>query len=130
MLLVGGLDPARPIASRQTGGWVGPADRLGRAVRHLDHIRVPSRDRLPAHIGAHQGTVDVHHFALSNAGRDAGLDGAREDASEPLRAPALADARQVGMVRQRLGQPEAGESANGDIDRRLSHQPPVVHDAE
>ena len=131
VLLVGGLHPPRAVVGRQAGVRVGAADRPGlRPVRRLDGVGVSACDRLPAHVGTHQRAVDVHHLAPGDADRDAGLDGAREDAPETLRAPALADAGQAGVVGQRLGQPVAGEPADGDVHRRLPHQPAVVHDAE
>ena len=50
--------------------------------------------------------------------------------AEPLGAPALPDAGQRGMIGQRLVQPVAREPADGEVDLRLPHQPPVMDDAQ
>jgi hypothetical protein len=64
------------------------------------------------------------------AARDAGLRRAGQDGAEPLGAPAPADARQAGVVRQRLVQAVADEPADRHVRPGLAHRPPVVHDPE
>jgi hypothetical protein len=85
-----------------------------------DGVGVRIRDRVPRHVGPDQGSVDVHHLALGDAGRHAGLNRAGQDRLEALRPPALADAGQRGMVRQRLMQAVADEPADGEIDLSLA----------
>ena len=53
-----------------------------------------------------------------------------EDATEHLFSPALPDARQRGMIRQSFVQGVAAEPADREIDLRLTHQSPVMDDAE
>ena len=72
----------------------------------------------------------MHDLALGDLRRHAGLHCALEDAPEALGAPALADAGQRRMVGQRLVQPVAHEPADREVDLRLPHQPPVMHDPE
>ena len=69
-------------------------------------------------------------LALGDPGIEAGLYGTREDAPEPFGTPALADARQRGMIRQGLMQTVSCEPADGDIHLRFPHQPTVVNDAQ
>jgi hypothetical protein len=88
------------------------------------------RDPVPAHVRPDQCGVEMHHLALGDPGRDAGLDRPRQDRAEPLGAPALADAGQAGVVRQCLVQAVADEPPDGEVDLRLAQQPAVMHDPE
>jgi hypothetical protein len=72
----------------------------------------------------------MHDLALGDLRRHAVQNRPLEDATEPLGAPALADARQRGMIGQPVLQAVAGEPADRQIDLRLAQQPPVMHDPE
>ena len=149
VVLVGRLAAMVLVGGGQRGTGIGGAHRrlgllrrdgLGRGTTAsgrlvnptdgLDGVRLAPGDRVPADVGADQGAVDVDDLALGDPGRDAGLHGAGKGAPGPLRAPALPDARQAGVVRQRLVQAVAGEPADGGVGPGLAHQPPVVDDAE
>jgi hypothetical protein len=68
--------------------------------------------------------------ALRDPRLEAGAHRALEDPAEAHRTPALADTRQAGMVGQHLVQAVAAEPADREIDLGLTHQPPVVDEAE
>lgn len=54
----------------------------------------------------------------------------REDPAEDVLAPTLTDARQRGVIRQRLVQGVTDEPADREIDLRFPHQAPVMDDPE
>ena len=112
------------------GGGITASGRLVSPTDSLGGVRMAPGDGVPADVGADQGALDVDDLALGDPGGDAGLHRAGGDAPEPLRAPALADARQAGVVRQGLVQSVAREPADGDVDPGFPQQPPVVDDAE
>lgn len=91
---------------------------------------MPLAQALPGDVGADQRGVDVHHVAFGDPGLGTGPHRTGEDPAEQLRAPALPNSRQAGVVRERLVQPVAGEPAYGDVDPGFAQQPPVVDDAE
>jgi hypothetical protein len=63
--------------------------RLGLDLVLSQHIlHVPIDEAPPAHIGADQRGIDVHHFGCGDVRLQAGVDRALEDFAEPLFAPA------------------------------------------
>ena len=72
----------------------------------------------------------MQDLALGDPRGHAGLHRPLEDVPEALGAPTLPNARQRGMIRQPIVQTETGEPADREIDLRLAHEPPVMHDTE
>ncbi len=72
----------------------------------------------------------MDNLALGDARFDARLDRALEDLPEPIGAPALADPRQRGMIRQDLVQTVSGKPANRDVHLGFPHQSAIVDNAE
>ncbi|WEF23883.1 hypothetical protein [Paracoccus sp. S3-43] len=95
----------------------------------LERIETARDRRIHAGIGPDQAGVDMHRLGRHQSSRLTLLHDAGEDGAEHRLAPTLPDARQGGMVRQRLVKPVSDKPANREIDLRLSHQPPVMHDA-
>src|SRR5690606_14370964 len=72
----------------------------------------------------------MHHVALRDLRRDAGLDRAFENPAEALCPPALSNPRQRGMVWKRLVQAVADEPPDPEVDLCLPHQPTIMNDPE
>jgi hypothetical protein len=85
---------------------------------------------LPADVGADQRGIDMDDLGLGNPRLQTGAHRALEDLPEALGPPALADPGQARMIRQRLVQAVAAEPADREVDLSLTHQPPVVDEAE
>jgi hypothetical protein len=96
-------------------------------AQHIIHV--PFGEAVPAHIGADQRRIDVHNLRRGNLRPQASCDCTLEDLTKTLLAPALADARQAGMMRQLVMQPVTDEPADGDVNLRVAHQLAIVHDA-
>ena len=69
-------------------------------------------------------------FAGRNLRGNAGLNRVLEYQAETLCSPALTNARQRRMIRQRFMQCEAAEPADRQVHLRLAHQPAVMNDAK
>jgi hypothetical protein len=95
-----------------------------------DSIDMADGQALPAHVRPDQRGVDMHDLASGDLRRHAGQHRSLKDAPEALGAPALADTGQRRMIGQGLVQSIADEPADREIDLRLPHQPPVMHDPE
>ncbi len=72
----------------------------------------------------------MDHLARGDRGCHTSLGRSGLDGLEALCAPALTDAGQRGVVRQRLVQAVADELADGEIDLGLTHEPTVMHNTE
>jgi hypothetical protein len=93
-------------------------------AQHILHMTL--NEAVPAHIGADQRGIDVHHFGRGNLRLQAGLNRSFEDFVEAMFAPPLANACQAGMIRQLLMKRISSKPANGDVDLGVAHQLTVV----
>jgi hypothetical protein len=153
-LLVGGLAAASTVVGGQGGIRVAGAHQARRArgpqrapapgcalvarsvaarlvtVRGRYRFDVTPRDRVPANIGPDQRAVDVDNLALGDAGRHAARHRALKDAPEAVRAPALPDAGQRGVIRQRLVQAVADGPADRQVHLGFTQQVTIMDDPE
>ncbi len=140
MLLVGRFEAAIAAVRGHRGVRVGhanflePAGLSALAERFIvgidNRFYVADGKRIPAHMRADQGGVEMDNLSGRDLRGDAGLNRAFEDPAKTLGTPALANARQRRMIGQSLMQPVTNKPADRDIDRRLTHQSPVMDNAE
>ena len=93
-------------------------------------VSVTLHQALPAHIGADQRRVDVHHLGRGNLRFQTHRHRRLKDPPEPRLTPTLADPRQARMVRQTLVQAVTNEPADRKVHLRFPHQSAVVHNPE
>lgn len=77
--------------------------------------------RIPTDMSADQRGIDMDDLASRDPGGDTGLNGSFEDPAKAISLPTLMNARQGRVIGQRFRKAIADESADREIDCRLSH---------
>lgn len=96
----------------------------------LDRIEMAQDQRIHADMRPDQTGVDVNGLGRNQSGQPALLHDTDKDPAKDIFAPALPDAGQRGMIRQSFVQGVAREPTDREIDLRLTHQSPVMDDAQ